>query len=387
MRSWVTAAAGNMAVDRWPPRPPPAYELSTFTEKSPTNAVGERWLLRPLLSSRYKSKENVPSRARKGCEYAGRSRDPELKAVRNGRCRFAPGRPVWLRQKSSAISKSGDSQDRWLLSGRLQSPSQRKVPFAKTGIVRGHPGCVPRDRTVTSCLVCVNLQRSDRKKKCSLVLGCCCPRRAHNPLLWSPSSHCPSPVPHPRLCLFSTSKHQCISQQMFSTENIGFFGVQVHFNAHTVNRKSALKKKHNVVDRFVIEIEKLGFSVSAHHLFSFIVNLNNISYLTDSKPASYRRSSSYRWSSKSPQSQSTKSKHLTQQRKSDSMTTTRRCLWRRVQGCVSHGTAPCLCCYCYWTPNSNIIFLEGKNSLFKSSAIKAPSTKCLFSGRRSWRTE
>lgn len=96
----------------------------------------------------------------------------------------------------------------------------------------------------------------------------------------------------PRLRLFSTSKHQCVSPQMFSTENTGFFGVQVHFNAHTVNRKSALYKKHNVVDRFVIEIEKFGFSVSAHHLFSLVVNLNTISYLTDSKPA--RWSGSYR---------------------------------------------------------------------------------------------
>lgn len=60
---------------------------------------------------------------------------------------------------------------------------------------------------------------------------------------------------------------------MFSIENVRFFGAQVHFNAHTVNKKSALlkkKKKHNVIDRFMIEIEKFGFSVSAHHLFCFL---------------------------------------------------------------------------------------------------------------------
>lgn len=64
------------------------------------------------------------------------------------------------------------NQQQWRQSGWVTSEwvargsfPEKGCPLAKTGIVRGQPGCVPRDYTLTSCLVCVNSQRSDRKKK------------------------------------------------------------------------------------------------------------------------------------------------------------------------------------------------------------------------------
>lgn len=64
--------------------------------------------------------------------------------------------------QSATGRQSGRVTSEWVARGSFP---EKGCPLAKRGIVRGQPGCVPRDYTLTSCLVCVNLQRSDRKKK------------------------------------------------------------------------------------------------------------------------------------------------------------------------------------------------------------------------------